>query len=172
MAVQEAKAPESKTEKKGDVEIAKKQESWLTPFEEMEKRMEQLFSAGWMKPFRFEWPSRWEPTPEQLRFPKADLVDNGDRITVRIEVPGVKKDNIDVDLSENSVTVRATSKHREEKKTEKYYRMESGVGEFARTIPLPEEIDVENAKASLEDGVLELNLPKTAKTSAKRIKID
>ena len=86
-------------------------------FRELERRLEEAFSDGW------RFPSRWD-VPEWSRFnklkfmtPRVDIVDRDDDILVRADVPGVKKENLDITLTDNTITIKG--KTSEEKKEEK-----------------------------------------------------
>lgn len=152
-------------------EMRRHQPKWLNPFEEMEHLFGDFFPRSWMRPFRWEWPSGLELGPAfEGRLPHVDVLDRDDAVVVRAEVPGVKKEDLEVSLSERSVTIRGSSRCEEKEERADYYRCETAHGEFARAIPLPADIDADRAQAKLKDGVLELTLPKLA--SAKRHTVD
>ncbi|MDE2089817.1 MAG: Hsp20/alpha crystallin family protein, partial [Gammaproteobacteria bacterium] len=76
----------------------------------MEHMFDEFFPRGWMRPSRWEWPSGLGPGPSfEGRLPRVDVLDRDDAVVVRAEVPGVKKDDLDVSLSERSVTIRGSS---------------------------------------------------------------
>lgn len=141
----------------------------LSPWEEMEMLFERMFPRRWLQPFQREWPSFELGMPFEGRTPRVDLIDRENELMVRAEIPGVKKEDLEVSLGENTITVRGTT--RAEKKEEKgdYFRQEISRGTFTRTLALPSEVEGSKAKASYQDGVLEVTLPKAA--SAKRRKI-
>ena len=147
------------------------------PFEDIERMydrwFENFFSRNWLQPFRREWPSWSEMSiPAESRMPKVDVIDRDDEVVVRAEIPGVVKENLEVNVSDNVLTIKAETKR--EKKEEKgdYYRCEISRGSFARTLSLPHYVDHEKAKANFKDGVLELTLPKLEKVKRRNIKID
>jgi len=145
----------------------------ITPFEEMDRWFEGFFPRGWMRPFHLEWP-RWGElaAPFEGRMPKVDVIDRDDEVLVRAEVPGVDKDDLDVSVSDNSVTIKGETKREEKEEKGDYYRCEISRGAFARTVLLPSDVDTENTKAQFKDGVLELTLPKIEKAKRRSIKID
>lgn len=147
-------------------EVRKRQPKWLSPFEEMEHLFGDFPPRGWMHPFRWEWPSRLLGPSFEGRLPRVDVLDRNDAVVVRAEVPGLRKEDLDVSLSERSVTIRGSSRREEKEERADYYRCETARGEFARTVPLPADINAGRAQAKLKDGVLELILPKLE--SAKR----
>lgn len=91
---------------------------------------------------------------------------------VEVDLPGVKKDDIDVDVKDNIVTISGERKTKKEVKEEDYYKVESSYGKFERSFTLPENVDVENIHAESEDGVLEVVIPKLTKSENKSKKIE
>lgn len=139
-------------------------------FRELERRLEEAFSDGW------RFPSRWD-VPEWSKFnklkfmtPRVDIVDRDDDILVRADVPGVKKENLDITLTDNTITIKG--KTSEEKKEEKgdYFRRETLKGSFSRTMYLPSDVDGNRAESTIKNGMLEVVVPKLEK--ARRIKVD
>jgi HSP20 family protein len=82
---------------------------------------------------------------------------------VDIDLPGVKKEDIKVDLKEGQLSVSGERHFKEEVKEEDYYKVETNFGKFTRTFSLPESVDIENIDASMDNGVLEIVIPKLAK---------
>lgn len=150
----------------------------LGPFEEMERMMERmfegnLFSRGWMSPLRWERPLWRETTaPFEGRIPNVDVIDREDEVLVRVELPGVEKKDLQVSMSDSTVTIKASTKHEEKEEKGDYYRCEISQGSFARTVPLPAEVDGSKSKAKFKDGVLELTLPKIEKSKRRSISVD
>ena len=141
-------------------------------FHEFERRMEEVFSDGW------RFPSRWE-LPDWSRFnklknmtPKVDIVDRDDDILVRADIPGVRKENVEVTLTDNTITIKG--KTSEEKKEEKgdYFRSETMKGSFSRTVYLPSEVDGNRARSTHKDGMLEVVVPKLDKAKRIRVMVD
>ena len=88
---------------------------------------------------------------------------------VDVDLPGVKKDDIKVNVKGNTITISGERKYKKEVKEEDYHRIESSFGKFERTFTLPEGTDVENVTASNKDGVLEVVIPKL-KSESKKVK--
>lgn len=144
----------------------------MSPFEDMERWFDDFFPRRWMRP-RWEFPSFPEfESPFEGRFPKVDVINRDAEVMVRAELPGVSKDNLDVSMSDNKLTIRATTsaEHKEEKG--EYYRQELRRGEFQRTLIIPDDVDAENVKASFKDGILELNMPKLKTAERRNITIE
>jgi HSP20 family protein len=104
----------------------------------------------------------------------VDLYEEKDDIVVKAELPGMEKDNIEVNLSENRLTIKGEKKKEEEVKKEGYYRSERSYGSFVRTLELPSEVQTDKVKAAFKNGVLEIRLPKTeeAKKKETKVKVD
>ena len=145
----------------------------LSPFEEMDRLFDSFFSAGGLRPLRWDWPG-WPRVEAELneRMPKIDVLDRDDEIVVRAELPGVDKDNLDISLSEDTLTIKATTRHESSEDEGDYHRREISTGSFARSIALPAAVDGDKAKASLKDGLLELTLPKAAPARRHSIKVE
>jgi HSP20 family protein len=91
---------------------------------------------------------------------------------VEVDLPGVKKDDINVDVKDNVVTISGERKTKKEVKEEDYYKVESAYGKFERSFTLPENVDVENIHAESQDGVLEVVIPKLGKVDKKPKRIE
>jgi HSP20 family protein len=104
--------------------------------------------------------------------PKIDVFDDKDKVTVKAELPGLKKEDIKISLTENILSIEGERKLENEKKKDNYYRIERSYGAFTRSVCLPAEVKVDETKASYNDGVLEIYLPKVEEEEPKQIKID
>jgi HSP20 family protein len=103
---------------------------------------------------------------------KLDVKEDEKGYTVRADIPGVKKEDIQVDIDANAVTVRAEMKQeKEEKKDQKVIYSERSYGMVSRSFSLPAEVDASGAKAEYKDGVLNLVLPKKAGAQARRLSV-
>lgn len=163
----------AKEEKKGKDIEASRPKRGASPFDEMERWFEDFYPRGWMRPFRMAWPSWGElAAPFEGRMPKVDVIDRDDEIVVRAEVPGVEKDDLDISVSDNTVTIKGQTKHEAKEEKGDYYRCEISRGTFARTVSLPSDVDSDKVKAQFRDGVLELTLPKVTRAKRRAIKIE
>jgi HSP20 family protein len=92
---------------------------------------------------------------------------------VEADLPGVKKEDINVDTKDNVLTISGERNHKEEVTKDDYYKLESSYGKFQRSFTLPDGVDSENIKASCENGVLEVTIPKlTTKEDKKKIEVE
>jgi HSP20 family protein len=144
----------------------------LNPFEEMDRLFENFFRRGWMRPFRWDWPAGGELAPFEGKWPRADIVDRDADILVRVEVPGVDKKDLDITVTDNTVTVKGTSSREQKEEKGEYYRCEITRGAFSRTMTLPSGVDGSKAKAAFRDGVLEITIPKLEKAKRHNVKVD
>ena len=148
-------------------------ETAMSPWEEMDRWFERMGRQGWLRPGFWEWPPHLESIgPFRGGSPKVDVVDRDTEVVVRAELPGVAKDDLDVTVTEDSVTLKAHTSHEEKEEKGEYYRREMSYGEYQRTVPLPHTVNGEKARATFNDGVLELTLPKVEKTSRKKVKVE
>ena len=146
----------------------------FSPFEEeMERWFDDFLPHRFMHPFRENWPV-WQDfeTYKKGRFPKTDIIDRDNKIIIRSELPGVKKDDLDISLKDNILTIKASSKHEEDKKDDEYHRREISRGEYQRSFRLQENINSDKIKSSFKDGILQLEIPKEKPAKRQNIKIE
>ncbi|MCL4315711.1 MAG: Hsp20/alpha crystallin family protein [Gammaproteobacteria bacterium] len=141
----------------------------MSPFEEMERMFESMLPHGWMRPLRWAQPL-WSDLTGGLA-PRVDVIDRDDEIVVRAEVPGVDKKDLDVSMTENSVTIKGSVRREAKEEKGEYCRCEIAHGAFTRTIALPAEVDDTKAKAVFKDGMLELTIPKREKAKRHSVAI-
>jgi HSP20 family protein len=164
----------AKEVKKGTKQTLQKTEPAhaLSPFEDMERFFDDYFSRGWLQPFRWARPSWGDlPMPFEGKMPRVDVVDRENVIIVKAEVPGVNKDDLDISVTENTVSIKGSTSHEEKEKKGDYYRCEISSGSFSRVVPLPANVDAEKASSKFKDGVLELTLPKLQKAKRHTVKV-
>lgn len=105
--------------------------------------------------------------------PAIDLHEDDKAYTVRAEIPGVKKEDIDITVLDGVLTINAESRYEHEEKEEgRIIRQERRYGKYVRTIRLGKDVNENNVKANYKDGVLELELPKVEEVKPKKIAID
>jgi HSP20 family protein len=100
-----------------------------------------------------------------------EMKDKKDTYEVKAELPGVKKEDLDIDLNDHYLTIRAKKFEEKEENEDSYKKSEFNYGEFSRSVYLPQEVDVEKIDAKLEHGILKLNIPKVEKEHDKVKKI-
>ena len=110
---------------------------------------------------RRSWMSRsafGSPAGQGIWSPRIEAFQKGDKFIVRAELPGLKKDQVNVELTDDALTIRGERREEHEEEREGYYHSEREYGEFHRTIPLPEGVIGESAQANFRDGVLEVTM--------------
>lgn len=166
-------AKKENTPKQGKELSSRIPKTAMNPWEEMERWFERMGGGSWMSPGFWEWPPHLESLAVfRSGAPKVDIIDRDAEVVVRAELSGVAKEDMDVSVTDNSVTLKAHTSHEEKEEKGEYYRREMRYGEYLRTIALPHSVDGEKAKATFNDGVLELTLPKVGRTSRKKVKVE
>jgi HSP20 family protein len=136
------------------------------PFRALRRRdepFEELFRDFFRRPMLEE--------AEEAIVPAAEVAETDGEVTVKLEVPGVEKDQIQLNVSDDVLTVRGETRKESEEKRKNYYRQEIRYGAFQRTVPLPVEVDGAKASAQLKNGVLKITLPKSKQPKAHEVKI-
>ena len=140
---------------------------WEQPFVGLRRATDRLFedmfkTGRW--PFLTEGKYPWGLPAEfsGSNWPRVDMDETDEAIRVTAELPGVDKDNIDVSVTEDRVTIRGEKKAEEEKKGKGYYKLERSYGSFQRSFYLPCEVEPDHVDASFRNGVLTVILPKSA----------
>jgi HSP20 family protein len=143
-----------------------------SPFAILEELQDELsrlwapFSTGRATPSR--------PTAQLAVFgPRMDMFEKDGQLVIKMDLPGVKKDDVQVELDNGDLVIQGETRSESEVRDQHYYRIERSIGRFYRRVPLPFEVDPDRVEATLSDGVLEVRVPKPADTesSAKRIPV-
>jgi HSP20 family protein len=111
-------------------------------------------------------------TERVITFPALDVYDEGDKIVVKAELPGLTKDDVEIIVRDRELIIKGEKKKEEEIKEENYYYSERSFGKFSRTIRLPTDIKLDEVKAKFRNGVLEIELPKVEEARPKEIKVE
>lgn len=142
-----------------------------TPPKEIERWFEELLEQPF-SPHLWRRLPRWRKLRElDVISPSVDMYDKKDEIVVKAEVPGVEKENINISLTENKLTIKGEIKKEEEVKEEDYHYSERSYGSFVRTLTLPVKVQADKVKASFNNGILEIHLAKAEESKPKEIKI-
>ncbi len=104
--------------------------------------------------------------------PLMDIVETKDGLSLKVEVPGVKQEDINISLEDSTLTVKGERKHESEVNEDGYTRIERSYGTFQRSVVLPPTVDANRVKATYKDGVLEIQLPKKEEARPKAIKVE
>jgi HSP20 family protein len=104
--------------------------------------------------------------------PAVDIYDSKDNLLVKADLPGLKKEEIDISVHEGTLFIKGEKKQESEKKEKGFVRTERYYGSFSRAIPLPTSVDDSKVKANYKNGVLELVIPKKEEAKPKQIKVE
>ena len=136
--------------------------SW-DPFQSVREEVENLWSSlasdrgdGWLA---------------QMTVPPIDLVENENTVKVRMDIPGIKPDQIDIQLNNNLLTVCGKREEEKEEKGQMFHRVERRSGSFSRSVTLPAAVNEDKVDAQYKDGVLTITMPKTEASKTHRIKV-
>ena len=135
-----------------------------TFLDDLPERMRQMF----------EGTLAFEPLTEPIGwFPAMEIVEKDDALLVTAELPGVKKDDVDITLEEGILTIRGEKKEEitKDEKDNKFHMWERKYGSFQRSFTLPNEVEAEKIAAKFDNGILTLTLPKTEKAKVQGRKI-
>jgi HSP20 family protein len=136
---------------------------------------QQEMARFWTQPFgawpmprllqRTAMPARW--------MPRMDVYEKDNQLVVEAELPGIKKEDVQVELEGGDLVIRGESRQEREVRDEDYYRTERSFGSFHRRLPLPFDVDPNQIQASMANGVLEVRIPKPqeTRTEVKRIQV-
>ncbi len=128
--------------------------------ERMNRFFEETFSRGPQEAEAGAW------------LPPVDILERGEEIILKMEVPEVDQNDIDIKVEGNILIIKGERRLEEETKTEDYHKLERPYGSFSRSFSLPNTIEPGKVKASYKDGMLRLTLPKKEETKPKQIKVE
>jgi HSP20 family protein len=169
----------AKSDKGKEVTVTKKKEPaamalrGLAPLRAWGREMERMFEdfafSRWprfrdLELFRF-------PRELRLQVPSLDMYEEKDQIVVKVELPGLSKDDVEVNLTGSMLTIKGEKKREQEVKEADYYRSEREYGSIYRSVDLPAEVKTDEVKATFKDGVLEIHLPKTEEAKKKAVRV-
>ncbi len=164
MSKKKEKALAVKETKKAELAVREPQPSWVQDFNRV---LEPFRLIPW-DPFRgFEWPTEIElPT----RIPYVDVIDAGTEYIVKAELPGITKENVEMEIGANELVLNAKSDVVTEEKGKTYLHRERAFSTFHRHIGFGESVDTEKSSARMVEGILEVKLPKLGPRPEKRIR--
>jgi len=130
----------------------------------MREDMERLFDSMLSRYPRERVQAVWAPS--------IDVEETNDAMIIRVELPGMKREDIKVTVAEDTVTISGERKYENDRKDRTFHRVERAYGSFQRAIALPVSVQGDKAEASYRAGVLELTLPKAERVKAREITIE
>jgi HSP20 family protein len=144
----------------------------VTPFEEAER----WFEAAFRRPFSLfshRWP-RFRAMEMEDVSPSMDIFEENGNVVVKAELPGMKKEDIEVTVTDHTMRISGEKKREDKIEKKNYYWEERSYGSFARSVQLPSEVQTDKVEAKFKDGILEVRIPKTeeAKSKEKKVKVE
>ncbi len=157
-------------------QVKKETEEGITPYQRDVDRMRERFDDFWGMPPRWrQWMRGRYGFPmmpfKPMMMPSVDVEDRGKDFCVTVDLPGFSKEDVNIEVGEESVLIHAKKSKAEEEKQKNYVRRERMAQTFYRRLDLPEKIKSDDAKASLNNGVLEIILPKKEPKETKKLTI-
>ena len=131
----------------------------------LQEEVNRLFSTNLTRGFGEEGIGRgaWNPS--------VDIYENKDQIVLEAELPGMKRDDFELTVENNVITLRGERSFEKKDETDNYHRVERSYGSFTRSFTLPQTVSAEGAIAEYNNGVLRVTLPKREETKARRIEV-
>lgn len=128
--------------------------------EEMDRLFEDFgFGHGWLTPsFGYDWPNSFGELDQSVWSPQVEVFEREGQLVVRADLPGLSKDDVKVEVTDDAIILQGERKQEHEEKREGYYHSECSYGSFYRSIPLPEGVNADDAQATFKNGVLEVTL--------------
>jgi HSP20 family protein len=137
----------------------------LRELSSLQNEMNRLFNTA------FDTPTPGNGGTVRRWVPAMDLVETADDFVLRADLPGMSQDDVKIELEDNVLTVSGERKSEHETKGEGYHRVERAFGSFSRSLTLPKGVDADAVKASFDNGVLEIHVPKPEERKPRRIEI-
>jgi HSP20 family protein len=133
---------------------------FLSPMAQMDRMIDEVFRRPLLSSL---WSQRMGGGSgmEDLYLP-VDMYEDSESVVLKAEIPGIKKENLDIQLTADSITISGRKSSEEKVEQKDFFRLERSFGSFTRKFPLPVETMIEKARASFKDGVLEVRIPKSA----------
>ncbi|HSM94223.1 MAG TPA: Hsp20/alpha crystallin family protein [Anaeromyxobacteraceae bacterium] len=141
----------------------------LTEMPHLMDRLDEMIMERWAP----LWSALRSPEEMAARLPPMDVFEEGNEVVAKCEVPGLKKEDLTVEVGPETITISGRKAKEEKVERRSYYRFERASGMFTRTVRLPCEVELEKAHSTYRDGVLEVRVPKAAgvKPTSKKVEI-
>jgi HSP20 family protein len=140
-----------------------------TPFgllRQMTSELDRMFED----PLTIRWPALQIEQPAMWS-PKVDVFEKDNRLITKVDLPGVNKEDMSVEVTDGQLQLSGVRKSETEEKNDNVYRCECAYGQFFRSVPLPQGVTADDVKATFANGVLEVSMPLPAKTNGRKVPI-
>jgi HSP20 family protein len=139
---------------------------------QMTSDVERAFNESVWPTFRFPALGIKSGTDTANWLPEIDVFEKDNRLVTKVDLPGLKKEDVKVEVTDGHLAISGERKSEAEEKKEHYYKSERKYGSFYRAVPLPEGVKLEDVKATFADGVLEVSIPLPVQAPAKVRKVE
>ncbi len=137
----------------------------LRELDELQRYLEDVLGRQFM-------PKAWQPILKEIEWPPPiEAYEKGNKFIIKAEIPGMRGQDIDVSITDDTLTIKGKRELPKDAKQEDYYCCERPYGTFVRPIPLPPNVDTKDVEAVYDDGILEITLPKTQKIKATKVSV-
>ena len=140
-----------------------------TPFgllRQMTSELDRMFED----PLAIRWPALQIEQPAMWS-PKVDVFEKDNRLITKVDLPGVKKEDMSVEVTDGQLQLSGVRKSETEEKNDNVYRCECEYGQFFRSVPLPQGVTADDVQATFANGVLEVSMPLQAKANGRKVPI-
>ena len=147
--------------------LIKREHGWLDPFDMVSGLQEQMnrFLSSSLRRYKDDGFAKFFA-------PEIDLAEEGDHYILTADLPGIRKEDLNISVTGSVLTLKGERKDELEKKGKNFYHLERSLGQFQRIVEFPTEVNADEIKASYKDGILELRVPKSESAKPKQIKVD
>lgn len=154
---------------KENQDVVESKEKAAIQSSESEQFFRNFTPASWFR----DWPS-WQDFEAKFntKIPKVDIIDQDSQVVVKAEVPGIEKENLDVTVTNNTITIKGETRSETKEEKDSYVHSEIRRGSFSRTVALPCQVNTEGVQATFKDGILELRLSKSNAPDTRKITIE
>lgn len=135
--------------------------------EEVDHLFEDFGGRGWLTPMLDK-----AQLPQGPWSPQVEIFERDNELVLRADLPGLSKEDVNVEIADDAITIEGERKNEHEEKREGYYRSERSYGKFYRRVPMPEGVKAEDASASFSNGVLEITMPALKREPRKARRLD
>lgn len=134
--------------------------------------MNRLFDESFWDPFDNFFPGRTLASVSRTVFPKVDISETDNEVKIVADIPGIDPDKIEIEASEDTLSLSGKIEKESEEKEKKFYRFERQYGEFRREFALPAKVKTDAIEAKSKNGVLTIILPKAETEKKKKVKVE
>jgi HSP20 family protein len=135
---------------------------YTNPMSSLSNWLDDFFGNNFYESFDRQITTTW---------PRVDITENDANYTIKADLPGMDKKDVSITVENNVLTIVGEKKEEHKKEQGKYYHLERSYGKFARSFALPDEVSANTIEAKMNNGVLELTLPKTERAKPKAIEV-